>query len=122
MLKKTIILFGPGIIRDKELLSELEFIASLRTTADIEQLMSDIDHHEPDILLFEMIAETIQHLPAIKKIRSTHAPVKTLIFSRIEDRAHVATAISYGACEVFHQPYRLDLRVERITALLSGTF
>lgn len=117
MLKKSIILFGPGIIRDKRLLSDLDAIASLRSAPDIEQLMSELKHHEPDILLFEMTAETIQHLPAIKKIKLTHSHIKTVIFNRIKDRAQVAIAISCGACEVFHQPYRYDLIVERIQNL-----
>mgnify|MGYP006279754777 CR=1 FL=1 len=110
-------LFGSGILQDTLLRTRLEEIASIAIASETEQLYHTLDHFHPDILLFEIIKDSPQQFHALQQITTLYPDIRVLALNGSKNRSAIATAISCGVCDVFRQPYRYDLIVERIKNL-----
>jgi DNA-binding NarL/FixJ family response regulator len=112
-----IVLFGSGIAQNRLLRTRLKDVASVTIASEIQQLYHTLDHFHPDILLFEISKDSPRPLQTLKQITMRYPDIRVLALNGSDDRCAIAEAISCGVCDVFRQPYRYDLIVERIKNL-----
>ena len=117
LLQKNIAVFSTALAGKQKLVDELLKIATVYCTSSSEQVLAKVIESRIDIVLFEINDRTTNRIELFSKIKTIQPNIKMLVLNGLEDRDLIASAIARGACDVFHQPYRIDLIVERIRNL-----
>ena len=116
-MHKNTAIFSTGFAKKQELVDELLKIATVYCISSTEQLLAKVMESQIDVVLIEITYKTTRRIELFSKIKTIQPNIKMLLLNGLEDRDLIANAIAGGACDVFHQPYRIDLIVERIRNL-----
>ena len=122
MKTKSVLLSGPTIVGDEELLSLLAHGADLLKSSDHSRIESVLRHKTVDLILVEILAGDYMGVEVLKKIRREFKNVPIIVIDCDCDghRELLAQAFEYGANDAFKKPYRRALIVERVNALLQS--
>ena len=114
-----ILLSGPSIFCDQELIDTIEEFAAVSTLSDntqIHKLASNIFY---DLILFEIGAGKSSDFDILKMLNTQFPDSIIIIVDGNGDSELLATAISFGVKDVFKKPYKYQLIAERVNALLK---
>ena len=113
------ILSGPTIIYNEGLFSELFKIAFTIKNSDNQILPTILSDIECDLVLFELSTGSANEFELIKKIKTRFPDIDIVLLDEIDDCECVAQAFAYDIKDAFRKPYKIDLIIERIRALLQ---
>lgn len=118
MSNSSILVSGPTIAKDEDLVNKLTKIAEVLRNLQNSKIEAILRKHEVDLILVEILKETASELKLIKNIKSGFPSVAIILIDG--DRELMAEAFSYGAKDAFRKPYKSSLVVERVKAVLGG--
>jgi len=119
MKKKCVLISGQTVVSDKELENGLKKSAVILTNSDNSSIESIIKNQKVDLILFEMSQSNESDIAIIKNIKDSFPQIKILFIDGNGDPELIAKAFHFGAQDAFHKPYKCDLIVERVDALLA---
>ena len=117
MSNSSILVSGPTIAKDEDLVNKLTKIAEVLRNLQNSKIEAILRKHEVDLILVEILMEAASELKVIKTIKN-HFP-KVAIILIDGDSELMAQAFSYGAKDAFRKPYKSPLLVERVKAILE---
>ena len=117
MSNSSILVSGPTIAKDEDLVNKLTKIAEVLRNLQNSKIEAILRKHEVDLILVEILKETASELKLIKNIKSGFPSVAIILIDG--DRELMAEAFSYGAKDAFRKPYKSSLVVERVRAILG---
>ena len=118
MSNQHILISGPTITKDEDLVNKLTKIAEVLRNPQNSKIEAILRKHEVDLILVEILKETASELKLIKNIKSDFPSVAIILIDG--DRELMAQAFSYGAKDAFRKPYKTSLVAERVKAVLGG--
>ena len=119
--RQKILLCGPGISGDRELISSLQSHYTLTLTSDIEHLERNIKINDVALILFELSNSRKAELRTIKKIKSKNEELVIIVINNQKSIHYVVEVFNAGAIDVFSAPYKTELVAERVEAILKTT-
>jgi len=114
----AILISGPSIAVDQELVAELQYFSRVVQNIDNREIESLLVQARVQLILLEFSKKSLFEIEMIKKINKKYPGVSILVFNGHGDRNLLARAFHYGAKDAFHIPYDCKLVVERTHALL----
>lgn len=117
-MKQCILISGPTIALDVELVSQLQKTATVLTNLENGKIESIIAHSRVDLILLEVEKENRSEIEIIKNIKLLYPDIKIIPIGTETDRDLIAKAFEYGARDAFRKPYKIALIVDRVKALL----
>ncbi len=118
MDKANILISGPTIARDEFLLKELRNIATVTRNADNSCVPSVLEQKPFDLLLLEVPVRNRDEIEMIREIKHGNPRLEIILIDGSGDSERVAQAFAYGIRDAFRAPYKWELIVERVEALL----
>lgn len=117
MSNSSILVSGPTIAKDEELVNKLQSIAVVLKNSQNTKIETILKDQKVDLILFEMLEETASELRLIKKIKTGFPNIAIILING--DREFMAEAFSYGVKDAFRKPYKCSLIAERVNAILQ---
>ncbi len=117
MSNSSILVSGPTIAKDEDLVNKLTKIAEVLRNLQNSKIEAILRKHEVDLILVEILKETASELKLIENIKSGFPSVAIILIDG--DRELMAEAFSYGVKDAFRKPYKSSLVVERVRAILG---
>ena len=118
MPNQHILISGPTITKDEDLVNKLTKIAEVLRNSQNSRIEAILKKHEVDLILVEILKEAASELKLIKNIKRGFPGVAIILIDG--DRELIAQAFSYGAKDTFRKPYKTSLVAERVKAVLGG--
>ena len=118
MPNQHILISGPTITKDEDLVNKLTKIAEVLRNSQNSRIEAILKKHEVDLILVEILKEAAFELKFIKNIKSNFPSVAIIFING--DRELMAEAFSHGVNDAFRKPYKSSLVVERVKAVLGG--
>ncbi len=120
MMKNRCVLMSGRSLFDDEVLGEaLQKIAVVVKSSEKSQIESIMAKKPVDLVIFEISQEHPAEVDLIKRMKKQFPDTIIIVVDGDGDREVIAKAFSYGAKDAFRKPYKRDLMVERVQALLS---
>ena len=119
MEKPTVLISGPLISRDEQLLSEIKQIARVFKNTQNHKIESILKKTRVDILLLELLKNNKSGIDIIKKIKKEFPMIQVVLINGNGNRNVIAEGFNDGIKDAFRMPYNRDLIVERINAILK---
>ena len=119
MTQKCILVFGPTISYDKNLIDALKECGSVKTIEDKSEIESIIRKNKVGLMLLEITSENTSELKLIKKITKEFKNLKIILIDGNGKNELIARAFQYGIVDAFRKPYKGELIVERVRAILK---
>lgn len=118
MKKRYVLLSGPTIAFDEDLVTRLQNYAVVLKNADNDRLEAIVSKKKIDLLLIELMNDYPAGTEVIKKIKARRPKLEIIVIVSAAAGEALANAFEYGAKDAFRQPYKTALIVERVAALL----
>ena len=118
MQKPCVIIYGPTITSDAELIQKLNKHVTIIICLEKDQFEALLETNNVDILLFEITTDSIVNLNIIKTIKRKYPHIEVILIDGIGHRNILARAFASGARDAFPISYNRGLLIERILALL----
>ncbi len=118
MFKPQILISGPTIATDVDLVTRLRGVAHVLKSSQNSRIESIITNEKVSLILVEILKEASSDLKVIKKIKNHFPGVAIILIDG--DRELMAEAFSYGVKDAFRKPYKSSLVAERVKAVLGG--
>lgn len=118
MLKPQILISGPTISTDVDLVTRLQGVAHVLKSSQNSRIEALIKDEKVALILVEILKEAFSDLKVIKRVKNNFPEVAILLIDG--DRELMAEAFSYGVKDAFRKPYESSLVVERVKAVLGG--
>ena len=118
MKKCCVLISGSTIAGDEELQNALQQSADVIKNSDNSQIESIIKKHKVDLILLEMLKGNGSEIDLIKNLRFKFPKIAIVVIDGDGDQDKLAKVFHYGVKDAFRKPYKCDLIVERIEALL----
>jgi DNA-binding NtrC family response regulator len=120
MSKPRVLLSGPSLVGDEELITELGRLAEVVKNRDVTHVESTVAKNRIDLMLLEISKNRPRELEMIKFIKNRDPGIDIVILDGDGNRDAITRAFEYGAKDAFRKPYIRALIVERISALLEA--
>ncbi|MFQ5709434.1 MAG: hypothetical protein ACE5HO_18405 [bacterium] len=117
MSNPHILVSGPTIAADEDLINKLQKIAVVLKNPQNSRIESILENQRVDLILFELLRETASETKMVKKIKKLFPNTAIVLIDG--DRELLAEALSCGAKDAFRKPYKSSLIVERVKAILA---
>ena len=117
-LKPTTLLCGKNITKDKLLFKDLEVKTNLLFFNDQSQISENFNFTEIDLVVLEYSDSLHDHLEFIRHLKKASPLVPIVVVSNSDSMEATVLSFRYGAKDFFKKPYKVDLLIERIDALL----
>lgn len=118
MRKFCILLSGPTIITDKELVAELQKNVLVLKNSDNNQIESILKTHKIDLILFDISKQNHSDLEVIRNLKNQFPNIPIILIDGNGDREVMEKAFDYGIKDAFKRPYKCYLIAERVKAIL----
>ena len=119
MAKHCILVSGPTIANDLELIDGLKKLSDVLLNFDNRQIETIITDTVSDIILLELSKNCGFEVEMIKRIVGRFPNIEIVLIDGNGDCELMARAFAYGARDAFRKPYKTDLLLERVLALLA---
>ncbi len=119
MEKHCVLVSGPTVAIDEELVDELQKSAKVLKNTDNNQVEAIISERKVDLILLEISKDHSSEVEIIKNVKSRYPNIEIILIDGNKDRELTAKAFSYGAKDAFRKPYKSPLIVERVNAILG---
>lgn len=119
MKNQHVLISGPAIAADEELIHEIEKTATASTNFDNQRLITIIAEKQVDLLLLEVPRCTLSQIQIIAQIRRRYPNLPILLVDGNGDRELIAAALGNGVNDAFRKPYKICLIVERVRTFLN---
>ena len=116
MKKPCVLISGPTAFRDEELVGKLKKNAIVLRNGRNHGVEAIAAKRKIDLLLLEFPHEEPAEIEIIKNLKNRFPALEIILIDG--DRELMAKAFAYGVRDVFRKPYKGDLIVERVHALL----
>lgn len=119
MRKKCVLVSGPTITKDTYLIDGLKKAASVIKCPDLKSIEKLLAQNHVDLILMEILKDKYSEVSIIKRLLSRNKDLKIVLINGNSDQEIIAKAFRYGVRDAFRMPYKVDLIVERIEALIK---
>jgi len=119
MKKNYVLISGPTIAHDEELTRKLQEITKTLRNLDNNRIESILSKRKVDLILLEISKDFASEIEMIGNIKSQFPNMEIILINGNGKVDVLAKAFSYGARDAFRKPYKIDLIVERVGALLK---
>ena len=119
MEKPTVLISGPSISCDEQLLSEIKQIACVYKNTQNHKIESILKKTRVDILLLELLKNNKSGIEIIKKIKKEFPMIQVVLINGNGDRNVIAKGFEEGIKDAFRVPYHRGLITERVSAILG---
>ncbi len=116
-MKKCILVSGATIAGDEELERQLGSTADVLTNSTNDNVETILKTTKVDLILFEIQFNKQSDVKIIKKVKDQFPELKIIAIDG--EQKLVAKAFKYGVKDAFKMPYKRNLIVERVKALLK---
>ncbi len=117
MRKYCILVSGPLVSNDKELIRALGKTAVVLTNSDNKKIKSIFTASNVDLTILELSKGESNEVEIIKCIKTRFQDVIIILING--DRELFVKAFNLGVKDAFRKPYRWPMLVERVNALLG---
>ena len=118
-MKPCVLISGQTIAADEKLIRDMEKSAKVLINQQNENIKSILAENQVELILFEMTKEDMLELSIIKNILIQYPQIQIVLIDGSGDQELLAGAFTYGVKDAFRKPYKRDLVVERIFAILK---
>ena len=116
--ESCVLVSGETVSADKKLIAALRKKVRVKCNSDHRNILTILAKTEIRIILLELSeAHSAAELESIRVIKTQFPSVEIVIING--DMQLIATAFNLGARDAFRRPYRRELIVERLVALLK---
>jgi PleD family two-component response regulator len=119
MKKPYVLVSGESLSKDAALIKELRKNAVVLRKADNNKIGSVLRARIVDVIIFEVSSKNPAEVEIIQGIKKKTQDVKIILIDG--KREVVAKAFQYGVSDVYKKPYRNEMVVERVKALLKAS-
>lgn len=119
MEKPTVLISGPLISRDEQLLSDIKRIACVYKNTNNHKIESILKKTRIDLLLLELLKNNKTGIEIVKKIKKEFPMIQVVLINGNGDRNVIAEGFNDGIKDAFRKPYICSLIAERINAILK---
>jgi DNA-binding NarL/FixJ family response regulator len=119
MKKRCVLVSGESVSKDAELISELKKNAVVLRNADNTKIETLLRTRKVDVIILEVSSKSPGEVDIILHIKAKFMHVKIILIDG--EREVVAKAFQYGVSDVYKKPYRNEMVVERVKALLKAS-
>ncbi len=116
---RCVLMSGRSLCGDQALYGALQKIAVVVKSSANSQIESLMATRPVDLVVLEVSKENPAEVELIKRMKKQFPHIIIIVVDGDQDREVIARAFSYGAKDAFRKPYKRDLMVERVQALLS---
>ena len=117
-MRQHILISGSTVAKDDILSNELQKSGTIFKTTDNSQVETILASQKVDLLLME-ISHTHSEVGIIEDVKKKYPDIKIILINGNGVRDVIAQGFQYGAKDAFRKPYKRDLLVERISALID---
>ena len=117
MPKRCVLVSGPSVSKDAKLINSLQKTTVVLSTGNNSEIVSILATHPVDAIILELSTNMSGEVNVIKEIKSMFAHIKIILVNG--DRQLFVSAFRFGVKDAFRKPYRRDMLVERVKALLA---
>jgi PleD family two-component response regulator len=117
MQKRRVLVSGSSVSKDEELINALEKTVAVLKNSDNRKIQSILSTDTVDAIILEMSNEIPDEVQIIADVKRQFKQVKIILING--DRELFVKAFHLGAKDAFRKPYRRDMLVERVNALLG---
>ena len=121
MSKSCVIISGQTIVLDHLLFQGLCRFAEVIHNANNRLLPAILDKHRIDLILFELTCADLAEVKLILQLKNKFPLIEIVLLDDCDDSDLRAQAFAFGVRDAFRKPYKIDLIVERVQALLQQT-
>jgi len=118
-LKPRVLLFGKELSQDQELSNLLQNKVELFILQKSEQLISEIQKLNIDLVVFEFSKMWEKSLQVLKNLKSQFKQIDIVIVDGNDSKEAIIRSFQIGVDDYFKKPYKCHLLAERIEALLK---
>ena len=118
MKTKCILISGSSISKDVQLAHELERIADVLKCSENSEIEKILEKSRIDLILFEIENYKKYKIEIIKKVEHLYPNIKIILIT--SNRDSIANGFESGADDAFRMPYKRELIVERVAAILRS--
>ena len=119
MEKPTVLISGPLISHDEQLLSEIKQIACVYKNINNHKIESILKKTKIDLLLLELLRSNRTGIEIVKKIKKEFPMIQVVLINGNGNRDVIAEGFNDGIKDAFRKPYICSLIAERINAILK---
>lgn len=117
MRKPCVLVSGPSVSSDKDLILSLKKTTIVLTNSDNGLIKFLFEDYNVDIIVLELLDKKTKELEILESIKTRFPSVKIILING--DREIFVKAFSLGVRDAFRKPYRVRMLIERINALLE---
>lgn len=117
MKKPCVLISGITVSKDASLIAELRKSAEVLTNHENHAAGAILERKKVDLIILEVPGQSPQELEIIRWIKTRFPQTKIIFIDG--GREVLATAFQYGVSDAYRKPYRLEMLVERVKALLA---
>ena len=113
-----ILLSGPLVPFDQDLIRVLQQQAQILTNSENRQIEPILQKQKVNLIIFEITKKNTIDVAVIKNIKNKFAEIPIILIDGNGNTDIIVQAYSYGVKDVFKKPYKCYLVAERANALL----
>jgi DNA-binding NtrC family response regulator len=112
-----VLVSGPLVCKDENLILALKKFATVLTNCNSSKIKSFLNSSNISVIILELANGEPNEVRIIEYIKTQFRNTKIILING--DRDLFVKAFSLGANDAFRKPYRRDLLVQRVIALLE---
>ena len=117
MRKHCVLVSGPLISKDNDLIKMLKKAVLVLANSKNRQIMACLAEYTIDAILLEISENAPEEISLIEEIKKHSQHTKIIVING--DRDLFVKAYKLGAKDVFRKPYRREMVAERVIAVLA---
>lgn len=119
MNQRVIIISGPSLFQDKSLYNGLIINNTVLNNNNNFKLESILKEKTVHCIVVEINNDDPFEIENIKNIKKKFPDINMILIEEDRTRDNIARAFQMGASDVFSKPYKLELLLERINAMMK---
>lgn len=116
MQKHCVLVSGATISKDSTLIESLGNTCNVLTNQHSKKIESMLASTDVDMIVLEPSSEFLKEIEIIKNIKNRYQNLMIILIDG--DRELFVQAFRYGVKDIFRKPYRREMILERVNALL----
>lgn len=118
MSKRYVLLSGRSVAADDDLYEALQRTVQVIKNLENNWIESILRQQPVDLVIMEVSESKLNEIEIIRKIKQNFPETEFIVIGDDKDQPAIAAAFAQGAKDAFRRPYKTNLIVERVQALL----
>jgi len=119
MKKPCVVVSGHSIACDAELVGALQKFAVVIKNSENKKMNSILKETKVDLIVIELSQEYHSEVEVIKNLKSQFPLLEIVIINGNGNKSALIGGFKHGARDAFRKPYKVDLIIERVEALIK---